>query len=228
MDVSYLLKLDLTAWPRKIYDVWHNTSSHPLQPPSSRHCSVFSAGHLQVGFRCQLQSYAQKSCLYFNIILPAFISSCFIFHVDVNLPLKCQVLGMQLKSVASLLDASAGTRQQFEEHLEQKKKSEKSVQSILIKRRETWRDKHSAVLLSKSDKWSQKMRLRGPYQSRMCPGTERGMLLCDKGVRADKHVCVKCFKDELNSYIKVRFERKRERGGGEGGELGLQLASVGL
>lgn len=135
MDVSYLLKLDLTAWPRKIYDVWHNTSSHPLQPPSSRHCSVFSAGHLQVGFRCQLQSYAQKSCLYFNIILPAFISSCFIFHVDVNLPLKCQVLGMQLKSVASLLDASAGTRQQFEEHLEQKKRVKK-VSSLYLSREE--------------------------------------------------------------------------------------------
>lgn len=42
------------------------------------------------------------------------------------------------------------------------------------------------------------------------------MWLCDKGVRADKHVCVKCFKDELNSDIKVRFERNRERGGGRG------------
>lgn len=56
------------------------------------------------------------------------------------------------------------------------------------------------------------MRLRGPYQSTVCPGTERGMLLCDKGVRPDKHVCVKCFKDELNSDIKVGFEKKREGG----------------
>lgn len=46
MDISYLLKLDLTACPRKIYDVWHDTSSHPLQPPSSLRCLVFSAGHL--------------------------------------------------------------------------------------------------------------------------------------------------------------------------------------
>lgn len=45
---------------------------------------------------------------------------------------------------------------------------------------------------------------------------QRPMLLCDKGVRADKHVCVKCFKDELNSDIKVQFERKRD-GHGERG-----------
>lgn len=39
------------------------------------------------------------------------------------------------------------------------------------------------------------------------------MLLCDKGVRADKHVCVKCFKDELNSNVK----EGRGRGSGLGG-----------
>lgn len=43
---------------------------------------------------------------------------------------------MQLKSVASLLDASAGTRQQFEEHLEKKKKRVKKVSSLYLSREE--------------------------------------------------------------------------------------------
>lgn len=37
------------------------------------------------------------------------------------------------------------------------------------------------------------------------------MLLCDKGVRADKHECVKCFKDELNADVKVGFEGREEK-----------------
>lgn len=52
-----------------------------------------------------------------------------------------------------------------------------------------------------------------------CVLAQRPMLLCDKGVRADKHVCVKWFKDELNSDIKVQFERKRDGHGGWGGWL---------
>lgn len=50
------------------------------------------------------------------------------------------------------------------------------------------------------------------------------MLLCDKGVRADKRVCVKCFKDELDSDIKVWLEK--EGRGWRGGRGGLQLTSV--
>lgn len=45
------------------------------------------------------------------------------------------------------------------------------------------------------------------------------MLLYDKGVSADKHECVKCFKDELNSDVKVGFERERE-GEGDGFSYG--------
>lgn len=60
------------------------------------------------------------------------------------------------------------------------------------------------------------MRLRGPYQSSVHPGKcrrhrEGGMLLCDKGARADKHECVKCFKDELNADVKVGFEGREEK-----------------
>lgn len=51
--------------------------------------------------------------------------------------------------------------------------------------------------------------LRGAYRSRMCPGTEGGTLLrdmvCVCGGGQISHVCVKRFKDELNSDIKVRF-----------------------
>lgn len=35
------------------------------------------------------------------------------------------------------------------------------------------------------------------------------MLLCDKGVRADKHACVKCFKDEFNSDVKTERKQKK-------------------
>lgn len=39
------------------------------------------------------------------------------------------------------------------------------------------------------------------------PHRERGMLLCDKGVRADKHICVKCCKDELYFDNKGRVSK---------------------
>lgn len=66
----------------------------------------------------------------------------------------------------------------------------------------------------------------------MCPGiiikkikktgaTGRGRLLCDKGVRADKHVCVKFFKDELNSNVNVGFEIEGERQTERGGVTGI-------
>lgn len=95
------------------------------------------------------------------------------------------------------------------------------MSSLDLSREEKHEQIDGAALLLKSDKWSHMMRLWGPYRSRVCPGTERDMLLYDKGVRADKHVCVKCFKDELNSDIKVGFERERgERRRGR--EMGLQ------
>lgn len=48
------------------------------------------------------------------------------------------------------------------------------------------------------------------------------MLLCDEGVRADKHVCVKCFKDELNSESGGLKQKERAREGEKKREMALQ------
>lgn len=150
---------------------------------------------------------ASQSHSAFNMISPAFIffPSSYFMSPSPS-PLKCQVVGMQLKKCCIFIWCLCRHKTTVWGTLGAKK-----VSSVYLPRE----DKHGEINTELSCcsrvrelKWSQQMRLRGPYQSRMCPGTERSMLLCDKGVRADKRVCVKCFKDELNSDIKVWFEKE--------------------
>lgn len=56
------------------------------------------------------------------------------------------------------------------------------------------------------------MRLGRPYQSGVHPGERwlpsRDMFWCVEGVETDKHVCVKRFRDELNSDVKDGQEER--------------------
>lgn len=73
-NIAYLLKLDLTACPRKIYDVWHNTSSRPPQPHSPPHppqpplLGIFSRPSVGC-VCCQLQSHRQAETVSVSSLL---------------------------------------------------------------------------------------------------------------------------------------------------------------
>lgn len=105
-------------------------------------------------FTCQLQSYEQTQTalgrLRFNIILPAFTSSGFVFHVDVSpSSVKCQVVNNKL---CIFLDASADTRQQLWGTLSAKKKGGKTVSRLYLSREEKHEEIDCGALLLKNDK----------------------------------------------------------------------------
>lgn len=108
------------------------------------------------------------------------------------------------QSLWAALDVSEGARRHFWGMLRVKKTK---VSSLYLSREEKHEQIDSAPLLLKSDKWSQRRWGCEVLISPECVlanagATERDMLLCDKGVRADKRVCVKCFKYDLNSDVK--------------------------
>lgn len=155
--------------------------------------------------------FGNTFCLHFSGISAVSLPLRLIFHI--SLPLRCQLLGMQLKECCIFIWCLCRQRESVWGGSvvggEKKEERVRGGETRLIRSGGTWRDKLRAVLLFESDKWRQKTSLWGAYRSRMCPGTEGGALPRDVVRGQISAYAWNASKMSLTPVLKCGFEGSR-------------------
>lgn len=194
-----------SAWTGKIYDV-RPSAAATLRPRALR---VFSRPSVAAFQTPAPAVFGNTFCLHFSRISAVSLPLRLIFHI--RLPLRCQLLGMQLKECCIFIWCLCRQRESVWGGSVEggKRKRNGGGGTRLIRSGGTWRDKLRAVLLFESDKWRQKTSLWGAYRSRMCPGTEGGALPRDVVRGQISAYAWNASKMSLTPVLKCGFEGSR-------------------